>query len=110
MYFNFFLLLTLKRRREEEREGENHPCERETLIGCILHIPQPGTEPTTQACTVTRNQTHHILVCWMMPDQLEPHQPRCEHEFERAHLTTYYWKSWNCLLYTSDAADELITV
>ena len=32
---------------EEEREGEKHRCERETLIGCSLCMPQPGTEPTT---------------------------------------------------------------
>ena len=28
--------------REEEREGEKHPCEREILIGCLFHVPQQG--------------------------------------------------------------------
>ena len=36
-------------------EGEKHLCKRETLIGCPLHTPRLGTEPTTQACALTRN-------------------------------------------------------
>ena len=32
--------LTLKRVEGREREGEKHP------IGCLLHTPWPGTEPT----------------------------------------------------------------
>ena len=31
-------LLILERGKEEEREGEKHPCERETLIGCLWYV------------------------------------------------------------------------
>ena len=35
------ILIDVKeRRREGEREGEKHQCERETLINCLLHAPQ----------------------------------------------------------------------
>ena len=33
--------------RESEREREKYQCERETLIGCLLNMPQSGIEPTT---------------------------------------------------------------
>ena len=29
--------------REDEREGEKHRCERETLIGCLSYPPYWGT-------------------------------------------------------------------
>ena len=31
----------------ERREGEKHQCEKETLIGFLLYVPQPGIEMTT---------------------------------------------------------------
>ena len=37
-----FVLFFRKRRREGEREGEKHQCERETLISCLLHNPNWG--------------------------------------------------------------------
>ena len=43
------LILEGERRRKEERERERekHQRERETLIGCLLNMPQSGIEPTT---------------------------------------------------------------
>ena len=38
-------------------DGEKHRCERDTLIGCLSYVPQLGTKPSTQVCTLTRNQT-----------------------------------------------------
>ena len=38
-------LLILERKRERERGSE-----RETMISCLLHMPQPGIEPTTFWC------------------------------------------------------------
>ena len=32
---------------EREGEREKYPCERETSICCLLHMPGPGIEPTT---------------------------------------------------------------
>ena len=66
----FFLIDSRERGREGEGEGDNHQCERETLISCLLHMPQPGTKPTTQACALTGNQTSDLLVCGMMTNQL----------------------------------------
>ena len=43
--------------REREGEGDKHWCERETLIGCFLYMLLQGTEPATQACTMTWNWT-----------------------------------------------------
>ena len=40
-----------------ERKGE-----RETSIGCLLYVPRPEIKPTTQVCTLTRIQTHNLLV------------------------------------------------
>ena len=55
----FFLKILLnyfrERGKEKEREGKKHRCLRETSISCLLHVPQPGTMPTTQACALTRN-------------------------------------------------------
>ena len=42
--------------------GEKHRCERETSIGYLLYVPQPGTWPATQACALTGNQTSNPLV------------------------------------------------
>ena len=54
----------------EGREGERgkHPCARETLIGCLPHVPNQG--PATRACVLTRNQTNNHLLCRIMPNQL----------------------------------------
>ena len=42
---------------------------RETSIGCLLYTSQ-GTEPATQACVLTENQTGDLSVLGMMPNQL----------------------------------------
>ena len=44
---------------------------RETLIGCLLYSPQPGTSPASQACALTRNWTSDIVLCTPMPNQLK---------------------------------------
>ena len=51
---------------------------RETLINCLLYTPQPGTKPTAQACTLTRNQTGDLLIYGMTLQPIEPHQPGLE--------------------------------
>ena len=66
----FIFIFNLILEREEEREVEKHWCEREALISCLLHAPQPGTKPTTQACALTGNWTGDLLVCGTMPNQL----------------------------------------
>lgn len=42
--------------RERGREKKN----RETSIGCLLYVPQPGTEPKTQVWALTWNQTGNL--------------------------------------------------
>ena len=69
-YLKFFSFIDSKERgRDGEREGEKHPCEREISISCILHPPRLGTEPATQACALTGNQTSGSLLCGMTPNQ-----------------------------------------
>ena len=49
-YLNCFLLLILERGEGREIEGEKHQCKRDkTLMGCLLHKPQLGTETATYA-------------------------------------------------------------
>ena len=36
-----------ERGKEGKSEGEKDGCERETLIGCPLYVPQPGTKHAT---------------------------------------------------------------
>ena len=61
-----------ERGREGEREGEKHPGEKETLIGCLLSAPQPGTEPTTQAYALTGNWIQGLVVYGMTFQPTEP--------------------------------------
>ena len=49
------------------RKGERG---RKTSIGCLLYAPRLGTEPKTQACALTRNQTCDPLACGTVPSQL----------------------------------------
>ena len=59
--------------------------ERERNIGVknIYWLPlksaPTGTKPTTQACSLTRNWTHELLVYRMTLQLIEPHQPRQKH-------------------------------
>ena len=47
--------------RERGREGEEHRCVRETSIGCLPHMPQPGTGP--QPRYVPRPGTEMVTFC-----------------------------------------------
>ena len=39
------MYLFLERGKGREKEREKHPCVRETLMGCLLYVPQLGIEP-----------------------------------------------------------------
>ena len=43
---------------------------RETLIGCLLHLPQWGTKPATQACTLTWNHPATLQFITQYSNQL----------------------------------------
>ena len=60
-------LFILERGRGREEGSE---ALLETLIGCLPHVPQLGTKPTTQACVLTRIRTNDLLVCGMTLNQL----------------------------------------
>ena len=59
IFFKDFIYLYLDRGERREREGEKHPCTRETSIDCLSHahsqgpgpqprhVPQPGIKPVT---------------------------------------------------------------
>ena len=57
-----FILFFRERGWEREWEGENHRCVRETSMNCLLHAPQLGTWPETQACAMTGNWTGDLSV------------------------------------------------
>ena len=40
------------------------------IDGCLSYVPQPGTEPATQAYALTMNQTGNLLLWGTMPNQL----------------------------------------
>ena len=76
LFFKDFNYLFLERGkgREQDRKrnisvGQKYQYKRETLIGCLLHSPRPGTKPTTQACVLTSNRTSDFLLCGAMPSQ-----------------------------------------
>lgn len=58
--------------REMGREGDKNikVIEKHQLIDCVSHMPQPGREPTTQACALTRNQSSELSGHWATPNSL----------------------------------------
>ena len=59
--------------RERGKEGQKHlPWER-NMIGCLSYAARSGTKPTTQACFLTRNQTHNLSAYGTMLQPTEPH-------------------------------------
>ena len=69
-FFWFYLFIFRERGREGEREGEKHQCERQTSISCPSHMPQPETDPATQARALTRNPTGSLSLRQTTPNQL----------------------------------------
>ena len=61
------------------RRGEKHQCVREILSSCLLHMPQPGTRPTTQSRALTR-RARDLLFCGMTFSQVS-HTSQGETEF-----------------------------
>ena len=57
-----FILFSLEREIRERERGK--------LLSCLLHVPQPGMEPTTQAGAPTRDQTGDLLVVGQCSSQL----------------------------------------
>ena len=53
---------------KEKREGE-----KETLIGCLLYAPCPGTKPATQVCPLTWNWTSNLSLCGQCPTNWATH-------------------------------------
>ena len=58
----FFKFIFRERRREGEKEGEKYGCIKENINWLSLAHPHLGTWPTTQACTLTGNQTHDLSI------------------------------------------------
>ena len=63
----FFLSKLLFVYRDRGREAERG---RGLLTGCLLHVPQPGTWPTAQACSLTWNQTGDLSLRRMTSNPL----------------------------------------
>ena len=58
-YHHLRTFFTLLLKREEGRDIDV------TLIGCLLHAPWPGTEPTTWECALTGIRTHYLSIYGM---------------------------------------------
>ena len=72
--FHFTLFYLIERGWEGEEEGEKHGCERETTV-CLMQALVLGTQPTAQACALTRNGTGDLSVCRTPPIQLSHASP-----------------------------------
>ena len=64
--FKIFYLFVFRESVKRGRETSTW----ETSKHCLSYAPWLGTEPTTQACAVTRNQTCNLSLCRMTPNQL----------------------------------------
>ena len=63
----FIYLFEIGVGREIERDKNSDVREKHQFVAS-LNAPQLGTEPTTQACTLTRNRTSNLSLCGMMPN------------------------------------------
>ena len=59
-----------ERGREGGREGEKHVCERETLIGCLLHVLGQGTVYFNPGVCPDWESTCYLWFARPMPNQL----------------------------------------
>ena len=57
LFFKDFIHFCFRQRKGREKERE-----RNTNVRLLLPQPPPGTQPVTQACTLTRNQTINPVV------------------------------------------------
>lgn len=69
-----FLKLIVARGRERGREGN---MGRKGKHGSVGHTSFLGIKPKNQLCSLTRSQTHHLLVF----EVTEPHRPRWSIKF-----------------------------
>ena len=76
--FIYLFIYLLKEGKGGKKKGG------ETLICCLSHMPQPGT----QACALTGNQTSDLLVCRMILNQLSHNGLGCSLHFYIRHPST----------------------
>ena len=50
--------------------GERNISVRKKSIGCLLYMPRPRIEPSSQACALTRNWTHNLSVMGWYSNQV----------------------------------------
>ena len=73
----------------ERGEGREKERGRNINVWLPLTYPQLGTWPTTQACTLTGNRTHDLLVYRTMPSPLSHTSQGC---------STAFATTWACVL------------
>ena len=90
---------------------------RERNVSWPLTCPQPGTQPTTQACAPIRNQTGDLLACETMPHPLSRTNQSQWQNFQIFHVQTHqifalqFLPLVSCLRYCLDSwRDELLWV
>ena len=79
----------LLEREEDIDVRAKHQCETETLIGCLLYIPQVGVEPTTWVCALAGNWIHGHLVHRLMFQPTEPLWPTAPGENSMLPITIF---------------------
>ena len=90
------LFIVRDRGREVEREGEKHPCMRDTSISCLSHVhSQPGTWSTTQACARLGIK---LETCWFTglhsTRSATPARAFCDLFYVYASVMTSFSPSW----------------
>ena len=65
----FYLFISRERRREGEREGAKHQCEKHQSVASLV-CPSLGLNPQPRHMCPDWNQTESLLLCEMMPNQL----------------------------------------
>ena len=67
--------------------GEGWEKEERITYPCLLHAPQLGTKPTTQACALIRHQTRDLSVHRNFLQPTEPRQPGSKCVFNKSGST-----------------------
>ena len=71
VFKRFYLFIFSERGQEGERERNRYG--KETWIGCLLYVPQLGTQPATQACALDQESNWRPFALRADSQPTEPH-------------------------------------
>ena len=70
-----------ERVKEGEKEGEKQWSERETMISCLSHVPQSGTQTYNAGKCPDQESNRRPFVWWDDSQPTEPHWSGLEQSF-----------------------------